>query len=185
MKRKLLRKRVQQVLKDANILDVGTDVFCRKSTPHDDGELPYINIYANTEGAERFDEAPKRYLRSYQVVCEIVTTHDTDEDLADELDDISGLVESAIENDAILQGFEPYDDNKNCVEDTEVINVQYDTEGNGSSPGGSCRVTFMITYIDQPITKLITDDFKEVDTKWEIGDHGVNQAEDKVVLEQE
>lgn len=185
MKRKFLRKRIQEVLKNANIEGVLDDVFCRKSTAHDDGLLPIINIYPNTEGVERFDEAPKRYKRSYQITCEIITTHDNDELLCDEMDDLSSAVEEAIENDPVLQGWEPYDNDNNCVEDTESISVQYDSEGNGSTPVGSCRITFMITYIDAPITRKALAPFKGIDTKWELGDHGDNQAIDKIDLPQE
>lgn len=185
MKRKFIRKRIQEVLKAANIGDVGDDIFCRKSTPHDDIELPYINIYPNNENVERFDEAPKRYMRSYQVTCEIVSMHDTDELLCDELDDLAYYVENAVENDPILQGWEPYDKDGNCIEDTEVITVQYDQEGNGASPGGSVRVTFNIDYVDAPIIKKVLSPFKGLDTKWEIGDHGDNRAEDSIDLPQE
>lgn len=185
MKRKSIRKRIQEVLKAANIEGVEKDVFTRKSTQHDDGDLPYINIYPNTEGAERFDEAPKRYQRNFQITCEIVSVHDNDELLADELDDISDAVEQAIENDPVLQGWEPFDKEGHCIEDTEVLNVQYDQEGNGGNPMGSCRVTFMVSYIHLATTKKVLAPFKGIDTKWKIGDHLDNQAEDKVDLPQE
>lgn len=185
MKRKFLRKKIQEVLKGANIPGVGQDVFCRKSTPHEEQSLPYIIIYADSESSERFDEAPKRYRRNYQITCEIVSVHDTDEELCDELDDLSGMVESAIENDEVLQGWKPYDNDGNCLEDTEVVSVQYDQEGNGQQPSGSCRVSFNIEYIDAPITKKVLSPFKGLDTKWEIGDHGDNQAEDTIDLPQE
>ena len=185
MRRKLIRKRVQQVLKDANIPMVEDDVFCRKSVSHDDDELPYINIYPNSENVDRFDEAPKRYRRDFQITCEIVTTHDNDCLLADELDDIANYVEDAIENDSILQGYDPYDDDGSHIEDTEAISVQYDQEGNGSSPGGSVRLTFNVSYVHNPVSKRVLSPFNGLDTKWKIGDHKENRAEDKLNLPQD
>lgn len=185
MKRKFIRERIREVLKSANIDAIGEDIFFRKSTPHDEGNLPYINIYPNNESVERFDEAPKRYTRNFQITCELISTHNTDTLLADELDNISGEIENAIENDEIMQGWRPYNNNGDCIEDTEVISVQYDGEGNGSNPVGSCRVTFNISYIDAPITKKVLSPFKGVDTKWEIGDHEENRAEDSIDLPQE
>lgn len=184
MKRKFIRKKIQEVLKGANIGDVGDDVFCRRSTNTEEDELPLINIYTGSEGAERFDEAPKRYKRSLEVTCEIITSENTDEILCDSLDDLSFWTEQAIENDPVLQGWEAYDKEGNCIEDTEVVSVQYDNEGNGNQPIGSCRVTFIISYIEAPITKKVLAPFTGLDTKWEIGDHGTNQAEDKVDLPQ-
>jgi len=186
MIRKLLRKRVQQVLKDANITDVGSDVFTRRSYQSDEQLLPIILIYPNTENAERFDESPKRYKRDYQITIEIQTTHDNDELLADELDDLASSVEYAIENDSILQGYDPYDaENDMHVEDTEVLSIEYDQEGVGSSPVGTCRIVFNISYIHDAYYQRENDPFNGLDTKWDIGDHGENQAADKIDLPQD
>ena len=185
MKRKLIRKKIQQVLKAAKIPDVGEDVFCRKSSSHDDNDLPYICIYPNTENAQRFDEAPKRYKRSFEVVIECITSHDNDELLCDELDDLSYHVEAAIESDEILQGFKDYDKEGGCLEDTEITSVQYDSQADGSAPMGAVRLTYSITYIDKPVTQKVFNTLNTVESEWEIGDHGDNKAVDQVTIPQE
>lgn len=164
---------------------VEQDVFCRKTSQHDDGRLPLIAIYPNSESVNRFDEAPKRYKRFYDVVVEIITKHDTDEELCDELDDLSYYVESAIESDKILQGIEQHSDLSVCFEDTELTSVNYDMQPEGSSPIGMVRMTYTVSYIDRPYTEPIPDDFEKVESKWEIGDDGDNQAVDNFDIPQE
>lgn len=185
MKRKFLRKRIQEVLKAAKIPGVDQDVFCRKSSSHDDNELPYIIIYPNTENAQRFDEAPKRYKRSLEIVVECITTHDSDQLLCDELDELSYHIEEAIESDEILQGFKAYDKSGQCVEDTEVTSIQYDSQADGSSPLGAVRLTYSITYIDKPVTQKVFNTFNTVESEWKIGDHGENKAVDQTEIPQE
>lgn len=185
MIRKFIRKRIQEVLKAAKIPGVDQDVFCRKTSSHDDGELPLISIYANTEPVNRFDEAPKRYKRSFEVVIEATTIHDNDELLADELDDLSYHIERAIESDKVLQGLSPYDKSGNCFEDTEVTSVQYDTQSDGSGPIGAVRLTYSVTYIESPYTEKIYNNFVTVDSQWKIGDHGDNKAQEQFNIPQE
>lgn len=185
MIRKLIRKKVQEVLKAAKIPNVGDDVFCRKSSNHDDGDLPYIIIYPNNESAQRFDEAPKRYKRFFDVVVEIITTHDTDDELCDELDDLSYHVEAAIESDETLQGMKAYSTAGKCFEDTEITSVQYDIQADGSSPIGAVRMTYSVSYVDQPYTQKIHNDLLTVENEWKVGDHGDNKAIDTITIPQE
>ena len=182
MKRKFIREKIQEVLKAAKIPGVDQDVFCRKSTPHDDESLPYIIIYTNTENAQRFDEAPKRYKRSLEIVVECISIESTDQELCDELDALSYDVENAIESNKTLQGFEPFDNNGSCLEDTEVTSIQYDSQSDGSSPIGAVRLTYSITYIDKPYTEKTFNEFNTVETEWKIGDHGENKAIDNVTI---
>lgn len=186
MIRKFIRERVQEVLKAAKIPEVNQDVFCRKSTQHDDGGLPIICIYPNTETVSRFDEAPKRYKRFYDVTIEAISTHETDQDLCDELDMLSYAIESAIESDDVLQGILPYDKQSNlCFEDTELTSVNYDMQSDGSSPIGLVRLTYSVSYIDRPFTRKIYNSFDKLESKWEIGNHGDNQAIDNLDIPQE
>lgn len=185
MKRKLLRKKVQEVLKSAKIEGIGDDVFCRKSTPHEAQELPYIIIYSNNESTERLDESPKSYIRNLELVVEVITSHDTDELLCDELDDLVSSIETALELDPVLQGFSSYYENYK-VEDFVASSVRFDQDGGGSSPIGSASIVFNISYYDDPYaSKIARSPFSGVETKWNIGDHGDNNAEDSVDLPQE
>lgn len=184
MIRKFIRKRIQEQLKAAKITGVDQDVFSRKSTVHDDQGLPIINIYPNTESVQRFDEAPKRYKRSLDVVIEAVTTHDTDSELADELDFLSYEIEKAIESDKILQGINGSPEGY-YFEDTELTSIQYDTQGDGSSPFGAVRLSYSVSYVDRPYTEIIYNNFETVDSQWEIGDHGDNKAQEQFEIPQE
>lgn len=181
MIRKFIRKKILEVLKGAKIQEVGDDVFSRKTSNHDDGSLPYIIVYPNSEAADRFDEAPKRYKRSFDVVIEYISSHDSDDLLSDELDDASYQIEAAIESNKILQGLEDLFPGQ-CLEDTEITNVQYDMQSEGSSPIGAVRMTYSITYIDRPYTEKLYNTLSKVETEWKIGEHLSNKAIDSVTL---
>jgi len=180
MIKKYIRKKVQQVLKAANIKGVGQDVFCRRSFNASEEELPLILVYANQNIKEPFDSSPKSYKNMYEIVIEVMTAHDSDEELCDEMDDLEYEVEQAIENDPILRGWQPLHKDGQYLEETIAGGTQYDSQGNGSSPMGAVRMNFVSVFIEDPSNKKAIDDFLGVDIEWNIGDHGTNKAIDKV-----
>ena len=183
MIRKYLRKRVQKVLSDnPKLKQVISKVVCRRSVASDDNELPIILVYNNQEPSERFDEAPKSYKKFSEFVIEIITSHDTEEELCDELDDLCELVEEAIESDPILRGFEPFTKNGDKFEDIIHSNIEFDDQGEGSSPIGAARMTFTSMYIKDAFNRIAIKDFIGVDIEWNIGNHGDNKATDSVEL---
>lgn len=138
MDRKSLRKKVTEVLKAANIPYIGEDVYSQRSVPSEKDTLPIILVYSKSESIEEFDNSPKSYRKDIDIVFEIVSVADDDEELADGLDDIVLGVEKAIEEDLFLE--------ENC-ESVQLKSIFTTTESNGSNPIGVTRVQYTFTLI--------------------------------------
>ena len=173
MDRKYLRKKIQDLLKTANIDGVGNDVFSMRSIPSSIEELPIILLYPKNEGVSRFDEAPKRYLRSLNIIIELITVDDSDECLSDTLDDLSAAIEAAIEKDVDLES---------CVESVELTSVVYDTEGDGQSPVGSAVLNYQIDYITESRDDFTHADFNQADVTWHANDHLDDDTKDIIAI---
>lgn len=173
MDRKYLRKKIQEVLKAANIEGIGEDVLSMRSIPSNIEELPLALIYTKNETINRFDESPKRYMRNLDVMIEIFVTDNDDECLADSMDDLSRAVEKAIENDREVES---------CVESIELQSVIYDTAGDGQSPLGSAVLTYQVEYITEPKDKYSHSDFNHADVTWNANGHTDNDTKDSIEL---
>lgn len=169
MDRKFLRKKVAQVLKDAKIPNIDQDVFCQRSVPSSIDSLPVALVYTKTLAAERLDESPKRYIKDLDVMIEVVTQHNDDEELADELDDLSIAVENAIEDSIELEA---------CTEYANLKSVVNDTESEGQSPTGSSIVTFTIGYVTEPRTNWVLPDLKTISTSYKMNGNENDDAKD-------
>ncbi len=141
MNRKYIRKKIFDLLKNASLPGIGEDVFSMRSVPTSVESLPVALIYPKDELIDRFDESPKRYARALSITIEVISTHDTDDCLTDELDDLAEAIESVIENDTTLE-LE--------VESIDLKAVIFDQESDGQSPIGSAKITYDITYISEP-----------------------------------
>lgn len=166
MDRKSLRKKVMSLLKGAAIGDIGEDVFSQRSIPTDVHSLPVALVYIQDVSVDRLDEAPKRYLENAQVVIEVVTKHNDDEQLADEMDDLSALVELAMEGDLELE---------KELNSMNLVSIFNQTEGDGQSPIGSSKLTYMCEYVREPRPEPVLDDLETIHTEYKI-----NDAEDTV-----
>ena len=173
MDRKYLRKKIQQLLKDANIPGVGQDVFSMRSIPTGVDSLPLILLYPKNETLDRFDEAPKRYRRSLDMIIEIQTVHDDDELLTDEMDDLAAKVEQVIEDDIVIEA---------DVEHIELKTVAYDTEGDGQSPIGAVKMTYEIEYITEPRSEVAHPDFNQADAVWNANGHPDDSTKDTIIM---
>lgn len=162
MDRKYIRKKVVQVLKDAKIPFIDQDVYSQRSVPSAVDSLPVALVYTKTLSAERLDESPKRYIKIIDVTIEVVTQHNDDECLADEMDDLSLSVEKAIEDSIDLE---------KCTEFVNLKTVMNDTEGDGQSPSGSSILTFAIAYVTEPRTDWILPDLKTIGTTYNINEN--------------
>lgn len=173
MDRKYLRKKIQDLLKAGNIEGIGKDVFSMRSIPSSIEELPVILLYPKNENISRFDESPKRYIRSLNIIIEVITTDDNDEILSDELDRLSADVEKIIEKDTEIES---------CVESIELQSVIYDTEGDGQSPVGSATLTYQIDYITEPREEGPLADFNTAGAEWHANDHIDNDTNDTIIV---
>lgn len=173
MDRKYLRKKIQDLLKRSNIEGIGKDVFSMQSVPSNIEALPIVLVYPKNENISRFDEAPKRYLRTLNIMIEVILTDDDDECLTDGLDDLSSEVEKAIEQDTEIES---------CVESIELQSVTYDTASEGQSPVGSAVLNYQIDYITEPRDDFSHPDFNTADVTWNANDHTDPDTKDNIDL---
>lgn len=176
MNKKSLRKKLIEILKDADHESIGQDVFGQRSVPTKIDALPVVLIYSKVTSVDQRDEAPKSYLKNVDVVFEIVTQHSDDEALEDEMDDLSEWLIKTIEDNFYLE--------ENC----EYVTLKAendDTEGNGESPAGTARITYAFGLNFNPRQDLVFDDLKELDNNFQMNDNGNNDARDILELPQE
>ena len=173
MDRKYLRKKIQDLLKKSNIDGIGQDVLSMRSVPSSVEHLPIALIYPKNESITRFDESPKRYIRSLNIMIEIITTDDNDECLSEQLDDLSAAVEKAIEDDIDIE---------KVVESIELTSVVYDSEGDGQSPVGSAVLNYQIDYVTEPRSELNHGAFNTADVTWHANDHTDDDTQDTISI---
>jgi hypothetical protein len=176
MDRKLLRKKIVEILKDANIPKIGQDVFSQRSVPSDIEGLPVLLVYSKNTSVQRFDESPKRYMESVDITIECVTQHSDDELLADEMDDLALAVEKVIEDNFELE---------NICQSVELKSVVQDTEGDGQSPVGSAKVTYTFEILNEPRTDIVLPGLKTMENNFKMNDNLNNDAKDVLDLPQE
>jgi len=164
--RKRIRKKIVEVLKAADIPGVGEDVFSQTSIDSDTDELPVINVYILSEPVSRNDQTPKTYQRNLSIQLEIQTTHDNDELLMDELDDLSQLVENALEGTNELYDMKDATNTEDLINDYDLANTAYETEGNGSSPIGSVKINYNFEYYTNEDRAPVLDEFDRFETQY-------------------
>tara|TARA_Y100000310_G_scaffold243676_1_gene248269 strand:- start:36012 stop:36572 length:561 start_codon:yes stop_codon:yes gene_type:complete len=178
-----IKKRVIEILKNKSIGDVDNRIFPRRSSPQESEDLPCINIYPSSESIERHNESPKEYRRVLQMEIEIESTHNTDELLSDELDALAQEVEDAIEGTRDLYGMKDKNGNDGLINDYELLNIQYDTEGGGMSPLGSVRLTYNFEYYTNEDRTEILNDLKTIDNDWRANNNTDGDAKDQINFE--
>lgn len=159
--RKYFRKRIIELIKNAQIAGVLDNVFSWKSTPDDIQTLPVVIVYTKSENSQILDESPKSYQKDFEVQIEIKMMDDDDDLLSDQMDDLSELIEDIIEAD-----FE--------MEDRALLtqsNAQYQTEPDGQSPVGSVILTYVISYKKNARGEATLDDLKTIASKWNVNDN--------------
>jgi len=178
MDRKSLRKKVIEVLKGAKINKIGDDIFSARSVGSQHENLPLILVYTKGESVDRFDESPKSYERDFGISLEIITTHDTDEQLADEMDDLSQLVEDVMERS--IQS----DDLFKMVNDYDLTNVAYDTEGDGESPIGKVQLDYNFNYTTDESRVFDGPGLKRIKSTYKVNGQQSDDAQDTITLDQ-
>lgn len=174
MNRKSLRKEVVRILKEAQITDIGDNVFPNRSIQSDIMTLPLILVYSKNAPVDRRDEAPKSYVINQEIIIECITQHDDDDKLSDELDDISDAVIKAIEDSLYLED--------EC-ESVTLSNLITDTEAEGQSPVGSTKVNFIFALNYEPRLDMEFDELKELDNNFKINDNENNDAKSIIDLQ--
>jgi len=157
--KKFIRKRVQEVLKGANIDCIGEDVFCCRSIPSEIDALPVVLIYPQSSPSDIFSQAPKSYRHSYNLVIEIINQGDDDEDMQNEIDDISEKIIDALEADKELESELEYMTLNDSI---------YAHEAGGESPVFSERILYTFEYIRDARRQKNLPDLKRVGTTYKM-----------------
>lgn len=143
--RKQIRAKVVSLLK--NKTNAGPRVFPNYSVPPAEEELPVILVYPRSEGASMYAEAPREFTRDLDLTIEIIADGpEVDENgdppkgkssLEDRLDDIAEQVECEMARDETL----------GCTADDSFLSqTEFEFEGGGGQPIGSCRLTYTVRY---------------------------------------
>lgn len=129
----------------------GANVFKSRMRAWWPEELPAIAVYARSDNAELFNQAPLEYRRTVEVVIEIVAK--LDDDLDDELDAIAAEVERIlILNETLKPEDWPFDEWPEIrLGDTSITINAHD----GENQHGAAVMTFPVTYY-QPAPEDIT-----------------------------
>lgn len=178
--RKRIRKKVVEVLKNAVIPGVLDFVFPQRSIPNAQETLPVILVYIKTESVERLDQTPKSYKRVLSVELEIDTTHDDDDKLADDLDDLAQRVEDAMEGTDEFYDMTHADSKKKLINDYELASVLYDTESSGSNPDGSVRMIYNFEYYTDEERPKTLRDLKSMGTQFNANGNEDGKAKDLI-----
>ena len=178
-----IKKKIIEILKNKNIGDVADRIFPRRSSPQESEDLPCINVYPSSEQIERHNESPKEYRRVLQLELEVESIHDTDALLSDELDALAQEVEDAIEGTKDLYSMKDKNGNERLINDYELLNIQYDTEGGGTSPLGSVRLTYNIEYYTNEDRTEILNDLNTIGNDWRANSNADGDAKDQINFE--
>lgn len=139
-KRDTIRKQVVQVLSGQTA--AGTRVFANRVKPFMSNgwtsELPAIVVYTLDEQADIFNDAPREYRRTVQVMVEIQAA--ADEALDDVLDDIADRVELLLMRDDTLAG---------TVNDLKMARTRMALKEQGETLIGACMIQFDAEYLDR------------------------------------
>lgn len=138
--RELIRKKAVELLLGNTA--AGSSVFASRVAPYISNgwqnELPAIAVYTMDENGEIVTAAPREYLRTVELVVEIVASEDAA--LDDTLDGIARTVEQILLRDDTLDG--------TCSEFT-YSRTRMVIKDEGENALGGCRVIFDAQYLDR------------------------------------
>src|SRR5262249_8060575 len=131
--RKQIRDKVVSLL--IGKTDASSNVFPSRVRPIEEPILPTIQVYANSETSEIWQEAPREYERKLSLSVQI--TAKADDSLEDVLDQIALQVEDALRQDHTL--------GESC-RDVVLTGTELTLNQNGNTLIGSCVITYDILY---------------------------------------
>lgn len=146
--RRAIRQAVKEMLEELH-LDFGKRVWKNRPRSFDAAELPAAIIYTRNETLEEANSAPRRYLRTLELVIEISAARQapadgqadidgSDDDQVDDYLDGLGLeVEKRLERDPTLGGL---------VDDCSHLRQEFETSDEGSLRFGFLRLFEAVTW---------------------------------------
>lgn len=155
--------------------DAGNNIFPSRVRPIEEQTLPTIQVYANSESSEIWQEAPREYERKLSLSVQI--TAKADDSLEDSLDAIALQVEDVLRQDHTLG---------ELCRDVILSGTELNITQNGDTLIGSCNVTYDILYYTLAVADRIPangyDDLNEMDITWHGPHTPVGQDDAKDVL---
>lgn len=157
-RKRAIRNYVRLLLKDKT--EAQDRVFINRVIPTQIEDLPVILIYSMGENITRFNEAPKDYLRDFNLRIEIISAGDQDTDLDEKLEAIGDRVESLMEQDETF---------KDLVSHIELKSTEYQGDHEAQSPVGLLALNYSVLFVTDAITEISLGDFSGTDIKYAIG----------------
>lgn len=172
----------------------GDRVFPNYSVNPGEEQLPCIMVYPDTEGADKYGDAPREFELGLGMRIEIVAAGpEVDEEgnypnpdlqtsVEDLLDYIWEQVVCELSKDETLGG---------VCDDSMLTNTEFQFEGEGGQPIGSCRMSYLFTYyrlIPESVDKQLgtLDDHTELGLTWKLkedsSDDDTTEATDTVAV---
>lgn len=175
--RKLIRDKIVSLLVDKT--DAGANVFPSRKRPVEEQILPTIQVYANSESVEIWQEAPREYERRLSISVEITAKENDDLDVT--LDTIAEDVEAQLTQDHTLG---------ELCRDIILTGTDITINDNGDTLIGSCKITYDVLYYTLAVADMIEENgfgpFEKVDIKTKMPSTPVGQidSEDEIDLPQ-
>ena len=173
--RKFLKDRLVEIIKDAGTL-AGDNVEATRAIPTDINNLPKVLIYLKNEQVDIFDESPRRYRRNAVFNIECIASGSTDSDADTISEQLVKEVEEALALDETLGTSDQKDD---CVNDSVLGSVSFQSEPDGQSPVAVGVLSFDVEYFTIPNTKTDGPDFLRAGVEWQVGHH--DESSDEII----
>lgn len=98
-------------------------------------ELPAANIYTRNESAEIFNQGPREYKRTLNLLIDVVVK--ADDNVDDTVDELTRKIEKALFINETLDG---------VVSDTVLGDTEIELDVEGRNPIAVARMTWVVTY---------------------------------------
>ncbi len=135
------------------------NVFPSRVIPLEESLLPTIQVYANSETSEIWQEAPREYERKLSLSIQI--TANADGGLENKLDAIAEQVEDLLRQDHTLG---------ELCRDVILTGTELTLHENGDMLIGSCNITYDILYYTLAVADRLPEnkynDLHEMDITW-------------------
>ncbi|OGQ23516.1 MAG: hypothetical protein A3I05_01100 [Deltaproteobacteria bacterium RIFCSPLOWO2_02_FULL_44_10] len=155
--RKQIRDKIVSLLMGKT--DAGNNIFPSRVRPLEEQSLSSIQVYANSESSEIWQEAPREYERKLSLSIQI--TAKADEGLENTLDIIAEQVEDLLRQDHTLG---------ELCRDVILTGTELTIHENGDTLIGSCNITYDILYYTLAVADRIPEngynDLHEMDITW-------------------
>ena len=156
--RRVIREAIQAILQgDTRVTSIvpAADIHTNLFRPLPDEKLPAIIIYANNEGSDHRETAPRELKRQVRIMIELQATskvRGTD----DFLDDLADEVEQVLFEDVTLN---------DTADDSWLFSSEFGSGGESRTEIGALVLGFMVEYYTQAPRLVPSDIFDTLESK--------------------